>query len=379
MPLQREHELFRQSLRRFLEERLSPYLDEWETTGLPYRDVFPALGARGYLGIGQPIEYGGLGLDHQYTTVWAQELGRLSSGSPAMCLSVQSDIVLPLLLGGSPEVRERYLRPAIAGSKVVAFAVTEEAGGSDPANIRTVATSTPDGFVIDGRKCWITNGSVADVAVVACRTSDTGTLADLSLLAVPTDTTGVTRHRVPGKLGNRGSDHGFLTFDQVKVSRDHLLGGAGDGFALMTETFVRERRFLAVVACAQARRILTETLRWVKTHRVSGGLLFDQQSVRMALVDLTTELELIEAYIDRWSTSAADETVTLRQVSVMKLRATQLLRQIADAALQWRGARAYMSDNGSARDFRDARASSLAGGSEEVLQHLIGRHLDLQD
>jgi 2,3-diaminopropionyl alpha,beta-desaturase len=376
MPLEREHELFRKSLRRFLEDRVTAHLDRWEADGLPYRDLFPALGSRGYLGITQPIEYGGLALDHRYTTVWAHELGRLPASSPAMSLSVQTDIVLPILEHAESEIKEVYLREAIAGRMVAAFAVTEASGGSDIRNIRTTATPTNEGFLVSGEKSWITNGSVGDFLVVVCRTADTGSPADLSLLVIPANLPGVTRRSVESKLGNWASDHGMVSLENVVVPRTNLIGVAGDGYALMTETLIRERRFLAVVACAQARRILTDSIVWANSHRIMGRALIDQQTVRLSIVDLLTQLELIEAYVDRWSTSMDASSLTLRTASVMKLRSTQVARQAADLALQLRGARAYMTDVGPARDVRDTRAGSLAGGSDEALLHLIAKHLD---
>lgn len=374
--LQQEHELFRKSLRALFERHVIPKLDTWESEGtLPYRELFPLLGAHGYLGIAEPEEYGGLGLDYRYTAVWAQELGRIPAGALPMSLSVQTDIVLPALRDAGDEVKDRYLRAAIAGDSVAAFAVTEAAGGSDPRNIATTAVASPDGYVLNGEKAWITNGTVADFYVAACRTGNSGSLSDLSLFVVPAGSPGVTRRAVRGKLGNRACDHGMVAFQDVRVPPDHLIGSPGDGYELMTRTFARERRFLATVAAAQARRILTGATAWARAHAVLDTQLIDHQAVRFALTDLFTELDLVEAYIDRWSTGAGPEDVPLKAASVMKLRAGRLVRAAADTALQLHGARAYMSDTGPARDARDARAASLAGGADQALLHLLGGHL----
>lgn len=372
-----ELEVFRRSLRRVLEDRVLPNIDAWEAGGgMPYPELFPALGRQGFLGLDRSTEHGGLGLDHRYVTVWAEELGRLPSGALAMALSVQTEIAMPLLEAAGEPVRQALLPEAIAGRAVLAFAVTESAGGSDPGNIATVATARGDDLVLRGEKSWITNGSVADVLVVACRTGDTGSLSDLSLVVVPAASPGVHQQPITQKIGNWACDHGIITFTDVVVPRSHLIGRPGDGYALMSETFLRERRFLAVVAAVQAHRILHETLAWAREHRVLGAALIDQQYVRFELAQRLADLDLIEAYLARQADAVAAGTLSLRSVTIIKLRATELARRCADLALQLRGARAYLSAHGPARGVRDLRAGALAGGSDEALLHLLGGLLD---
>jgi citronellyl-CoA dehydrogenase/2,3-diaminopropionyl alpha,beta-desaturase len=379
VPDVREHQIFRRWVRRILDDRVRPYLDAWEAKGgLPYAELFPDLGGHGLLGLGRSPEHGGLGLDHRYVTIWAEELGRLPSGALPMALSVQTEIAMPLLEAAGECARRTFLPDAIAGRAVLAFAVTERAGGSDLGNIATTATARGDDLVLRGEKSWITNGSVADVLLIACRTGDIDSLADLSVVAVPAATPGVHQQPISGKVGNWACDHGIITLADVVVPRSHLIGRPGDGYALMSETFLRERRFLAVVAAAQARRILKETIVWAREHRVLGAALVDQQHVRFELAQLLADLDLIEAYLAQQAPAAVAGKLTLRSATMIKLRATELARRCADLALQLRGARAYLSEQGPARDVRDLRAGALAGGSDEALLHLLGGLLDTE-
>lgn len=375
MSEQKAHQLFTTSLRRFLEDRVSSHLDRWETEGLPYRALFPTLGARGYLGINQPAHYGGLGLGSVYIHIWANELGRLSSGSPAMSLSVQTDIVMPLLAEGDSYVKETFLRGAISGTSIASFAVSEERGGSDLSNIQTTASPDGDVYVVNGQKAWITNGSVADFYVVACRTSDNGSLSDLSLLVVPRHAPGVTAKPVEAKMGNWASDHATVTFTNVRIPRNHLLGQEGDGYSALSNTLIRERRFLAVVACAQARRILESTIYWTQTHKISGAALITKDSARLSLTHLMMNIDMVTTFVEKWSCRDYG-SLSLRTASVMKFQSTKVARQAAELALQLVGARAYMNAGGPARDLRDITAWSLAGGSDFALVNLVADSID---
>lgn len=367
-------ETFRARIRAVLECEVYPYLDEWERAAtMPYRQVLRSLAAAGLLGIGAAKADGGLGLDDRYSLAWAQELGCAPAGALAMALSVQTDIAAPLLARGTAQLRAEHLRPAISGERTLAYAVSEAGGGSEPANIRTTARPVADGWLLNGSKAWITNGSLADSIVLACRTEDTGSVADLSLVVVPREAPGLSQHRIERKLGMRACDHGRLELRDVLVPAGNLLGEPGDGFELMSDAFTRERWFLAAAACAQARRIVADTAGWAAGHRLAQRSLFDQQSVRFDFAQLTSRLEVIEAYVEA-AVATGWLQANLRSASVMKLESTGVLRAAADWSLQLHGARAYMDDDrGPARDLRDARASSLAGGSDEMLAELIAR------
>lgn len=372
-----EQEAFRTSVSRFLRAKFSPHLDDWENTGLPHRHVLTTLASRGYLGIEQDRAVGGLGLNSAYTLIFARALGQLSSGSLAMSVSVQSDIVLPLLADyGTQLVRKEFLEPGIRGEKTSAFAVSEVDGGASLENVRTVAEPKGDNLVINGAKTWITNGSAADFILAAVRAPGSVNAGGLSLVVVPTHLPGVAQRTISGKLGNRASDHGHIDFVDVVVPRSNVLGGVGEGYLQLVQALARERRFIAVVACAQAHRILDDATGWARTHRVRGGPLIDAFGIRQAIVDVSTQLELVDAYVDQWSDPLRRPESELRTASVMKLKATEIARRAAELNMQLHGARAYMSPDGPARDVRDCAAWSLAGGADMALTQFISEHID---
>ncbi|WP_430477759.1 acyl-CoA dehydrogenase family protein [Streptomyces sp. P11-1] len=385
MRLNRHHELFRDSVRGVLERVVLPELDGWESAGrMPTHDLFRALGEEGLLGLTLPADAGdgGLGLDLGYAYVWAQELGRLPAGSPAMSLSVQTDIVLPLLAeAGGDQVRTRFLRPAIRGELVAALAATEPGGGSDLATLRTTAVRTADGIRLTGEKAFITNGSVADFAVVLCHLVEadgerrpTG-LDSLTLLLVPTRLPGVHQERHTGKLGNRACDHGRLTFTDVPVPEENLLGKPGSGYEALTRVLTRERAFLAAVATARAEAALRETVAHARGRAVLGKPLMDHQAIAFRLAELDAELALVEQYTGAVFHLLDEGAPALRQASIAKLRASRLERDGADLRLQLHGGGGYMDGGPVERAYRDARAYGLAGGADEALLHLIAGHL----
>lgn len=378
MKLTRQHELFRESVRRNLHQEIAPHIDIWEKERkMPAREVYTKMGKLGYLGLTHPVEYGGLGLDLGYSYVWAQELGKLSAGSISMSLSVQTDIATPLLAEyGSQELKQNFLSGAISGNLIAAIAVTEIKGGSDLGAMQVRAERTSDGYILNGRKAWITNGSIADFAVTLCRTGSGNSISNLSMLVVPTNLSGVTREPIIEKLGNWSCDHGHLTFNQVLVPSENLLSEEECGYELQTRSFARERCFLAVVACSQAKRMLHQVIHYAAHRQILGENLLNHQSASFRLAELFSELDLVMTYTSATYEKLARNEDCIREASVAKLRASRLVRSVADCSLQLYGAAGYMTPGGVERDFRDCRASSLAGGADEALLHLISAYLE---
>ncbi|MFB6888198.1 acyl-CoA dehydrogenase family protein [Kitasatospora sp. NPDC056327] len=380
MRLTRQHELFRTSVRSVLERECAA-VDEWERAGaMPVHELYRGLGGEGLLGLTLPAGHGGLGLDLGYSYVWAQELGRLAAGSPAMSLSVQTDIVLPLLsAAGSGRVVEEFVRPAVRGERVAALAATEPGGGSDLAAVRTTAVPDGDEVVLDGRKAYITHGSVADFAVVLCHLTAADTAAtgldSLALVVVPADLPGVVRERYGAKLGNRACDHGSLEFTGVRVPREYVLGEPGTGYEWLSRVFTRERAFLAAVAAVRAQRALAGALGRARERGVLGRRLAEHQAVSFALAELDAELALVEQYTGEVFRLLQEDRPALRQASIAKLRATRLEREAAEAQLRVHGGEGYLDGGPVERAWRDARAGALAGGADEALLHLITAYL----
>ena len=288
-----EHEMFRQTVRDFVEKEINPHAEAWEAAGMfPAHELFPKLGAIGVLGIEYDPRYGGQGADHLYTAIYGEEFGRSATGGVAMAVSVQTDMATPALHRfGSHELKERYLAPAIRGEMVAAIAVTEPDAGSDVAGIRTRAVRDGDEWIINGTKLYITNGVQADWLCLLVRTSDEGGYRGMSQIVVPTDVPGFSVSRKLDKMGNRASDTAELAFQDMRVPAENLLGQEGGGFYEVIRVFQRERLVAGLHAVAGCERALEDTIAYVQQRQAFGGPLSQKQVVRHKLADLATLIE----------------------------------------------------------------------------------------
>lgn len=369
-----EHELFRQTVRRFVEQEINPHVDEWEEAGIfPAHDLFAKMGALGFLGLTYPEEYGGLGLDFWYTVVFCEELGRITCSGVPMGITVHTDMSLPALAHhGSHELKRRFLEPSIRGEYVACVAVSEPDAGSDVAAIRTRAVPDGDEWIITGRKLYITNGAQADWVCLLARTSDVG-YHGMSLIAVPTTTPGFSVSRTLRKLGNHSSDTAELVLDGVRVPRANTIGPEGEGFILQMRQFQRERLVGAILGSAQAERIARDAIAYTRERHAFGKPLIANQVIAYRFAELLTEIELLRQLCYHCARKlVAGEDVT-REASMAKLKVGRLLREVADSCLQFYGGMGYMEETPIARAFRDARLLSIAGGADEVMLSIIAR------
>lgn len=376
MMFTQEHEMFRESLRDFIEREIQPYITEWEAQkAFPFRDLYRKMGQEGFLGLTYPSTYGGLELDYGYTVVWGEELGRIRSGGIPMSVSVQTDMCTPAIAKyGSDFLKRTFLQPAIYGEKIGAIAVTEISAGSDVAAVRTVAVRDGDHYVINGSKSYITNGGIADFVVTLCRTSNEG-IRGMSLIVVPTDTPGFAVTKIHDKLGNFTCNHASMQFTDVRVPIEYLVGEEGNGFKMQMEQFISERLILAVISCSQAREIMEKTKAYAKERQVFGQALIDHQHIGFTLVNLEVELALLEQMIAHCVNQYKQGRECTREVAMAKLKGSRLLRQAADECLQIFGGFGYMEESGMPQMYRDARAAAIAGGTDEIMQYLLQKYL----
>ena len=373
-----EHEQFRKTVRDVVEREINPHADEWERAGIfPARELFPKLGALGILGLEYDPAFGGQGADHSFTLVYGEEMGRCDTGGVAMAISVQTDMATPALARfGSDDLKERYLRPAIAGEMIAAIAVTEPDAGSDVANLRTRATRDGDEWVINGTKLYITNGTQADWLCLLARTSDEGGSRGMSQIVVPTDTPGFSVSRKLDKLGQRSSDTAELSFVDVRVPVDNTIGEAGRGFQQQMAQFQNERLIASYMATGNMRRALDRTIAYVKSRAAFGRTLADSQWIQFKLAELVAEVDLLHHY-NRACAEAmvedADPFAIAKMASIAKLKAGRLNRDIADWSMQFHGGIGYMEETWTARYFRDSRLLSIGGGADEVMLRIIAQ------
>ena len=375
MPFSEEHQMFRQVVRRFVEEEINPRVEGWEEAGeMPLHEVFGQMADLGFLGLEYEPAYGGQGADHLFTVVLAEEFGRADHGSIGMALGVQTDMATPSLhRHGSEELRRRYLAPALRGEMVASIAVTEPDAGSDVAAIKTRAQRDGDQWIINGSKMYITNGLQADWLCLLARTSDEVGYAGMSQIVVPTDLAGFEVSRKLDKLGMRASDTGLLTFTDTVVPVSNTIGEAGRGFQQQMSQFVVERMWASYSTVGSCERALERTARYLRERRVFGKPLLKHQYIRYRLAELAAELDLLRHY--NYATAAAlmrgdDPT---RFATIAKLKSGRLARETADRVLQFHGGIGYMEETWTARFFRDSRLGSIGGGSDETMLGVLSR------
>jgi citronellyl-CoA dehydrogenase len=370
-----EHQLFRKTVRDFVEREIQPQVDRWEGEGsFPAHELFPKLGALGLLGLEYDPSYGGQGADHSYTVVAGEELGRIDCGGVPMAISVQTNMATPSLHRfGSDELKRRYLAPAISGEMVTSIAVTEADAGSDVAALRTRAERDGDEWVINGTKLYITNGAQADWLCLLARTSGDGGYHGMSQIVVPTDLAGFTVSRKLEKLGNWSSDTAELSFENVRVPVANTIGEIGEGFQQQMAQFQNERMIAAYQAIGGAERALERTAEYLRHRVVFGRPLLANQHVQFTLAELAAELDMARHYNYACAEAYLRGEDTTRFATIAKLATGRLVRRIADTCIQYHGGVGYMEETWTSRYFRDSRLLSIGGGADEVMLRILAR------
>jgi len=370
MGFNEEHEIFRRSLRSFVAREVTPYVRQWEEAGAVPRVFFSRLAQLGALGIRLSEQYGGSGLDFRYTAVLVQELVRCGSVGVAVAAMAHAEFGTRIIeVGGSPQLKERYLRPAIAGELIGALGVTEPDAGSDVAAIRTRAVRDGDEYVINGAKTYITNGTIADFITTAVRTGGSGH-GGISLVIVPADTPGLARSRLR-KIGTHSSDTAELAFSDCRVPCTNLLGQQNAGFKLIMQGFVGERLVLSLIACTQMRLMWEAAREFGRERKAFGQPLLGFQVWRHRLADVITRIEAAEALmfgaIDRY---VRGDSCTA-EAAMAKLFATESALVVARECAQIFGGMSHMEECAMARLHRDSLAFTIGAGTSEIMREVI--------
>jgi citronellyl-CoA dehydrogenase len=369
------HQLFRESVRRFIDQEINPYVDEWEREKIfPAHEVFKKVGDLGLFGLSYPEEYGGSGADYWYNMALAEELARVNCGAIPMAISVQSDMATPALNQyGSHEVKKQYLEPAIRGDAVCSVAVTEPEAGSDVAAIRTKAERQGGDYVINGSKLYITNGVQADWICLLARTTPGTGYKGMSLIVVPTDAKGFVVAKKLEKMGNWASDTAEFVFDNVRVPVTNCIGEEGMGFIYQMQQFQNERLVSSLGAAAGADKILKMTIDYCRGRKTFGKPLIENQWIYFKLTELISEAEFLRQmcyHCGRLMDRGQDYT---REASMAKLKAGRLARKVADTCMQFHGGMGYMEEYPLARYYRDSRLWSIGAGADEVMLGIIAK------
>ncbi|WP_424211017.1 acyl-CoA dehydrogenase family protein [Streptomyces sp. BI20] len=370
-----DHEAFRDTVRAFLAKEVLPHYDRWERDGIVSREVWLAAGRQGLLGLAVPEEYGGGGNpDFRYGVVLAEEFTR--AGAPGLAIGLHNDIVGPYLTSlGTPEQKARWLPGFCSGELISAVAMTEPGAGSDLQGIRTSAEDRGDHWLLNGSKTFISNGILADLVIVAARTTPEGGAHGLSLFVVERDTPGFTRGRNLDKIGQKAQDTAELFFQDVRLPKENLLGTENGAFLHLVTNLPQERMAIAVAAIAAAEHLVEITTRYVKEREAFGRPLAKLQHIRFEIAEMATEAAVTRAFLDRCVTDHVAGELDHVHASMAKWWATELQKRVADRCLQLHGGYGYMSEYRVARAFVDGRIQTIYGGTTEIMKEIIGRSL----
>ncbi len=370
-----QHRQLDDTVTRFVQQELNPYIDAWEKAEeFPSHEVFKKLGKLGLLGLKYPEEFGGAGLDFSYSMVMAEALGAADCGGVPMAIGVHTDMCTPALARfGTDALRREFLTPSIDGDLVGCLGVSEPGGGSDVAAVKTTARKQGGDYVINGSKMWITNGLKADWCCLLANTSDEGgPHKNKSLIIVPMDAPGITRQKIH-KIGMNSSDTAQLFFDNVRVPQRHLIGQEGMGFMFQMMQFQEERLFGAASSLRGLDKVIDLTIAYTRERKAFGKSLLDNQVQHFRLAELRTEIEALRALTYRAVEMYVSGKDVTKLASMAKLKCGRLGREVTDACLQFWGGMGYTMDNLVSRAWRDQRLVSIGGGADEVMLGIIAK------
>ncbi len=372
-----EHQLFRQSMRDFLEKEVRPYINDWEEAGEIPRSIYQKFGQMGYFGLPLPEEYGGMNLDFWYTVIFNEELARMNSGGFGASIGAHPYLALTHInAAGSEAQKQDYLVPGILGEKIGCLAITEPFGGSDVQAIRTTAIKEGDHYIINGSKTFITNGVNSDYIVAAVKTDPDARAKGISMIIIDRDTPGVSATLLD-KLGWRASDTGEIAFADVKVPATNLLGQEGMGFFYIMQHFVLERLTMAIGGVAAASFALETALQYMAERTAFGRTINKFQVLRHRVAQMSAEIEMTKHFCYSLSQRFQDGEYLVKEASMAKLLGTQLSDRVINQCLQMFGGYGFMEDYPMARMYRDTRLGQIGGGTSEILCEIIAKiHID---
>ena len=368
-----EHEMIRQTVKRFCLEEIAPYAEEWDHAGIFPRELFKKAANLGLFGIRLDPEWGGLGLDWWASAAYMEAMAYSDSGSVNMALMVQSEITLPVLAElGTREQKEEFLRPAIAGDTIAALGISEPGAGSDVAALKTRARADGDDLVISGQKLWITNGTRADFIILAVRTGGEG-YKGISMVLFPTKTKGFSVGKKLKKVGNMASDTAELFFDECRVPRRNILGEQEKGFYYVMHNFQGERLAAAILALAASEKAVRDALEYGANRKAFGQPIRNFQVWRHKFAEHLTNIEA-----GRWLTYRALDLLNrkqkcVREVTMAKLFTSELSQKVTYDCMQMFGGFGYTTEYPVGRAWRDVRLNTIGAGTSEIMKEILAK------
>ncbi len=369
-----EHQIFRDSARRFFEKEVKPHHARWEEEGIVPRALWRKAGEQGLLCMSVPEQYGGPGGDFLYSVIAIEEQGRIAASGPGF--SLHTDITTPYFMAyASEEQKKHWLPKMVSGEVITAIAMTEPGTGSDLQSVRTTAVKDGNELVINGSKTFITNGQNADLIIVVCKTDPKGGAKGTSLVLVEADREGFRRGRNLEKIGLKAQDTSELFFDNVRVPTANMLGTDGMGFVQLMQMLPQERLVVGVQAIAAMELALEETIKYTKERKAFGKSIIDFQNTRFKLAEIKTQVNVARVFVDECVARHLKGELDVATAAMCKMWTTELQCKVIDECLQFFGGYGYMWEYPIARLYADARVQKIYAGTNEIMKELISRSL----
>lgn len=378
-----EHKQFEDLIHKFIDKEIEPYYDQWEKDKMVDRDLWRKMGAAGLLCPQAPEEYGGMELDMSFNLMVGGILSERLFCSIATGIAIHSDIVANYLIKyGNEAVKQKFLPGMVTGDIVAALGMTEPSAGSDVQGIKTRAVENgyrtkgeERQYIVNGSKIFITNGYHCDLILTAVVTDPTAGPAGVSLLAIDTSLDGVSKGQPLNKLGQHAQDTCEVFFDSVYVDPDMIVGHFGHGFFHMMEELPLERLAIGVAGVRVARSVLTLTIEYVKGREAFGKPISKFQNTKFKIAEMDISISAAEAYLDKCIDALLKRELSTEEASKIKVLASDLQCQVADACLQLHGGYGYMMEYPVARAYLDSRVQPIYGGTNEIMKEVISRKL----
>ncbi len=368
-----EHNMFRNSLRQFLEKEVRPNIEDWEEQRKIPKDIWAKMGEMGFLGLSYPQAYGGMELDFFYDVVFNEEIGRMNSGGFAITQQVTQYMSSPYILKyGSARLKEKYLPGIINGKLISCIGITEPGAGSDVANIQTKAIKEGDFYIVNGSKTFITNGVYGDLIITVVKTDPAAGTGGISLLVIDRQSEGVSASKLK-KLGWHASDTAELAFDNVKVPAENLIGVEGQGFYYLMNGLQLERLVAIPCGISAMEYSLEKTMQYMSERQAFGRPINKFQVLRHRIAQLVSEVEACKAFSYQCCKLYRDQVYDVKMCSMAKLLVTELCEKVATQCLQMYGGYGFMEDYPMARFYRDVRVGTIGGGSSEIMREIIAK------
>jgi acyl-CoA dehydrogenase len=371
-----EHEMFRDSFSKFLQEEAVPFHEQWEKDGQVSRELWTKAGQNGFLCPTVPEAYGGVEGDFRFNAVVDEEVARL--GLSGIGFGLHSDIAVPYLMAyGTEELKQRYVPGCVDGTYVTAIAMTEPGTGSDLQGVKANAILDESGefYVLNGSKTFITNGQMADLVIVVAKTSPDAGSKGTSLLIVEANSPGFEKGQNLQKIGMKAQDTSELFFQDVKVPKENLLGAEGMGFIYLMQELPQERLSVGLNAIANAESILAQTVAYVKDRKAFGRPIASFQNTQFKIAEMSATMTMARVFVDKCLELHLDKKLDVVTAAKLKLLATDIQCDVIDECLQLHGGYGYMWEYPVARAYADARVQKIYAGTNEIMKLIIGRSM----